>query len=146
MIGYNPRAWYWRSDDGRLYSSGALSLADEASDEFVSWTNGGGIPTPWPRDDHGQQTQAALDAVLVAAGVRASPDPTITYKADLYRRMTDEEADRVEDALSNAPVRQRRLFEAAQYLDHAAPEFARMREALVGLFGEDRADVLLASS
>lgn len=72
--------------------------------------------------------------------------PVITYKADLYRRCTDAEADAIEIALAGAPVRQRRLFESAQYLDHSDPIFATMHEALVGMFGAERADVLLAAS
>jgi DNA-directed RNA polymerase specialized sigma24 family protein len=79
-------------------------------------------------------------------GTVVTPPPTLTYKADLYRRATEDEAERIEEALAAAPVRQRRLFEAAQYLDHADPEFAAMHEALVGLFGEERADELLAAS
>ena len=70
----------------------------------------------------------------------------ITYKADLYRRVTDKEAEAIEVALAAAPVRQRRLFESAQFIDAADPDTVFLREALVGMFGKDRADVLLASS
>lgn len=72
--------------------------------------------------------------------------PVITTKADLYRRCTEEEADEIEVALQAAPVRQRRLFESAQYLDHADEQFSAMFQALVTLFGAERAAVLLARS
>lgn len=72
--------------------------------------------------------------------------PAITYKADIWRRCTDEEAASIDQALKAAPIRQRRLFEDAQYLDHADEAFAFAHDALVSLFGEPRADALLAPS
>jgi hypothetical protein len=70
----------------------------------------------------------------------------ITYKADIYRRCTDAEADAIEMALIAAPVRQRRLFESALHLDHSDEAFAFAQEALVGMFGKKRAAELLAAS
>lgn len=72
--------------------------------------------------------------------------PAITYKADIYRRCTDAEADAIEMALASAPVRKRRLFEESQYLDHSDEAFAFAQEALVGMFGKKRAGELLAAS
>lgn len=80
------------------------------------------------------------------------PDPTppappvITYKADIYRRCTDEEADAIEMSLAAASVRKRRLFESALHLDHSDEAFAFARDALVEMFGEKRAGELLAAS
>ncbi|GJE77297.1 hypothetical protein [Methylorubrum suomiense] len=74
------------------------------------------------------------------------PLPVITYKADIYRRCTDAEAEAIEMALAAAPVRQRRLFESALHLDHSDAAFAFAQEAMVGMFGKDRADALLAAS
>ena len=74
------------------------------------------------------------------------PAPVITYKADLYRRTTEEEAEAIEMALAAAPVRQRRLFESALHLDHSDEAFAFAQEALVGMFGKKRAGELLAAS
>lgn len=143
---YDPASWYWRADDGRIYSSASHSLVTQDDHDFTRWTSVGGIPTIWPRDASGAQTQASMEGVLAAAGVSQGGSRKITYKADLYRRATDDEAEKIEAALAAAPVRQRRLFEAAQYLDHADAEFSAMRTALVGLFGEARADELLAAS
>ncbi|EHP94866.1 hypothetical protein [Methylorubrum extorquens] len=75
-----------------------------------------------------------------------SPVPVITYKADIYRRTTEEEAEAIEMALAAAPVRQRRLFESALHLDHSDEAFAFAQEALVGMFGKKRAGELLAAS
>ncbi len=93
----------------------------------------------------------ALDGGELRAS-EAVPDPTppappvITYKADIYRRCTDEEADAIEMALAAAPVRKRRLFESALHLDHSDEAFAFARDALVEMFGETRAGELLAAS
>lgn len=90
-----------------------------------------------------------LEAALKADHPTAplpSAGPVITYKADIYRRCTDAEADAIEMALAAAPVRQRRLFESAMYLDHSDEAFAFIQEALVGMFGQKRADELLAAS
>ena len=141
---YNPADWYWRAEDGRLFSSREGKEIAEDDGAFVAWSELGGIPTVWPRDDQGEQTQAALDAVLAPS--RTPSAPVITYKADIYRRCTDAEAEAIEMALAGAPVRQRRLFESALHLDHSDDAFAFAQEAMVGMFGEKRASELLAAS
>ncbi|MDV2988139.1 UNVERIFIED_CONTAM: hypothetical protein Q9R58_27950 [Methylobacteriaceae bacterium AG10] len=88
----------------------------------------------------------ALQAVPIAPDPVAAQQPVITFKADIWRRCTDEEAASIDEALKAAPIRQRRLFEDAQYLDHADEAFAFARTALVELFGETRAAELLAAS
>lgn len=77
---YNPADWYWRADDGRLYSSAARAVVSGETASFADWLGGGGVPTIWPRDAVGDQTQAALDGVLMAAGVLPSSNyvPTIS--------------------------------------------------------------------
>lgn len=83
-------------------------------------------------------------ALIVIEPVPVSP--VITFKADIWRRCTDEEAASIDEALKAATIRQRRLFEDAQYLDHADEAFAFAHAALVSLFGETRASELLAAS
>lgn len=141
---YSPADWYWRAEDKRLFSSRLGAEIRENDAAFVAWSQAGGIPTVWPRDDDGVQTQAALDEVL--ASTRPVAAPVITYKADIWRRCTDAEAAKIDDALKASSIRQRRLFEDAQYLDHSDEAFAFAREALIGLFGEERASDLLAAS
>lgn len=94
----------------------------------------------WSRDSDGFHPPAPPVIESTPAG------PVITYKADIYRRCTDDEADAIEMALAAAPVRQRRLFESALHLDHSDDAFAFAQEALVGMFGEKRASELLAAS
>lgn len=90
------------------------------------------------------------DGALRSVDIEPDPAPpaaaAITYKADIYRRCTDAEADAIEMALAAAPVRQRRLFESALHLDHSDEAFAFARDALVEMFGEKRAGELLAAS
>lgn len=75
---YDPRDWYWQADDGRVFGSarGALIPGDAAADEaFAGWGVDGALPTVWPRDDAGAQTDAALAAVLAPYGLSAAIDP-----------------------------------------------------------------------
>lgn len=140
---FDPAHHYWQADDGRIYSSASGGVVDADASDFEAWQEAGGVPSVWPRQD-GEQTQAALNAVLMAYRPRVAP--IITSKADLFRRATDAEAEMIDSALKAGSVRERLIFENAQYLDHADPLFETMRMALSGMFGADRADELLAPS
>lgn len=106
----------------------------------------GGVPPYGAEEIDEASWIARRDAAMEAT--RPPPlDPVIiTYKADLFRRATDAEADMIDTALAAAPAKERRLFDMAQYLDHSAPEFASMQTALTGMFGPERAAELLAAS
>jgi hypothetical protein len=64
-------------------------------------------------------------------------------KAELWRRCTDEEAESLAFALSQAPFRLRLIFEAAQYLDTTDADYPALRAGVVAAVGEARADELL---
>ncbi|OVE88016.1 hypothetical protein B7W89_19025 [Agrobacterium tumefaciens] len=64
-----PNNWYWRADDGRLFSSARTSLIQDDDPEFLAWLEGGINPTRWPSDDDGEQTDAALQGVLTPYGL-----------------------------------------------------------------------------
>lgn len=66
---FNPRNWYWQSDDGRLFSSASASLVSDRDTAFSAWLDAGGIVTRWPVDDDGNQTDASLQEVLSPYGV-----------------------------------------------------------------------------
>ncbi|CAO4148638.1 hypothetical protein [Methylorubrum aminovorans] len=72
--------------------------------------------------------------------------PVITYKKDLWLRATDEEAETIEQVLAQQTTRKQRIFNEAQYLDHADPLFAELLAGFVTAFGTERAGQLLASS
>ncbi|MCK2056433.1 hypothetical protein [Methylobacterium sp. 37f] len=85
------------------------------------------------------ETHTFSDIVLPAA-------PVITYKKDIWVRATDEEADIIDQVLSQQSTRKQRIFNEAQYLDHANPLFAELYAGFVQAFGTERADQLLAGS
>lgn len=107
-------------------------------------TYGQGVLIP---DGAAEMTEPAFYSDLSAATASSSPAaPAITFKADIYRRCTNEEADAIETALNALPTRQRRLFEESQYLSHGDESYTALSTAAVELFGQERADELLATS
>lgn len=75
------------------------------------------------------------------------PEPAYTtYKTDIWRRCTDEEAEAMEQALLAAPAKLRRLFNDATIIEHNSPEFVYLRAGIERAVGVDRADVILAPS
>lgn len=71
-------------------------------------------------------------------------DRHILSKATLWRRVTDAEAEAMDAALNSAPLRLRRLFEAAQYIDDRDADYPALRSGIVAALGADRAaEVLL---
>lgn len=75
-----------------------------------------------------------------------APVQMITYKKDIWVRATDAEADTIEQVLAQQSTRKQRIFADAQYLDHADPLFAELREGFEAAFGKERASQLLAGS
>lgn len=74
------------------------------------------------------------------------PEAVITFKKDIWLRATDEEADIIEAVLGSQTNRKQRIFNEAQYLDHADVMFAELFAGFVTAFGQDRAEQLLAAS
>lgn len=64
-------------------------------------------------------------------------------KAEIWRRLTEEEAEVVDAALQAAPLRLRRIFEAAQYLDTGDPDYPALRAGIVAALSEERANEVL---
>jgi hypothetical protein len=60
---YDPFDWYWLADDGRVFTSARQIIVDGADAAYVTWS-ANYTPTIWPRDNAGNQTDAALQAVL----------------------------------------------------------------------------------
>ena len=87
-------------------------------------------------------TKAEADAMAVA-----SPELQLfTYKADIWRRATDEEAVTLDAALKAAPLRLQRLFDGATRLVHDDPDFGSLKVGIAQAVGQARADELLAPS
>lgn len=92
--------------------------------------------------DAGDLAQAQADAARAAQAAANG----ITYKADIWRRCTEAEADVLDAALDQSPSRLRRLFDDAQYVDPSDPDYPTIRGAVVSALGEARAAVVLAPS
>ncbi len=74
MRRYDPAAWYWLADDGRLFSSAASALIQASDAGYVAWLADGTRATSWPRDTTGAQTSAALQWVFDQAGLAVAVD------------------------------------------------------------------------
>jgi hypothetical protein len=66
---FNPFDWYWLADDKCVYASGRQRVVDESDADYQAWIAAGNLPTVWPRDDTGNQTNEALQEVLTAYGL-----------------------------------------------------------------------------
>lgn len=114
---------------------------------------------PLPGEDHGalvfpeETAQTDIDAVqkkldALRAGTLTAPTLAaliITYKADVVRRCTDDEAAAFDAALTAASVKLRLLWNSIQYIDHAAPEFQVLHDAILAaltkIMAADQAEV-----
>jgi hypothetical protein len=68
---------------------------------------------------------------------------TRTYKADIWRRATDEEAEQIDALLNSQPVRLRRLWADASFLSTTDELFMLILAGAEQLFGPARAAQLL---
>ena len=60
---FDPYNWYWLADDGRVYASKRQLIVDDTDADYAAWAVNF-IAPPWPRDDAGNQTDAALQETL----------------------------------------------------------------------------------
>lgn len=74
------------------------------------------------------------------------PTPKRIYKADIWRRCTDEEAASLDSVLSRASKKLQRLYDGAQYISTGAPEYQMIEQAVVAALGAKRAAEILAPS
>lgn len=89
---YNAANWYWLASDSRIYSSSQQALIKEKDKDFVAWKAAGNLPTPWPKDGEGKETNAALAAVLAPYSLRLFPPTLDEVKQDLQLKV-DEQAE-----------------------------------------------------
>ncbi len=69
----NPASWFWLGQPAGhaapvVYSSAARALVPETDAGYQEFVAAGGRATPWPRDEAGDVTIAALDETLALAG------------------------------------------------------------------------------
>jgi surface antigen len=63
----NPHFWFWLADDGRIFSGIAQSQVLSTDPDYGSFL-ANNQPSPWPRDNAGNQTDASLQDVLTLYG------------------------------------------------------------------------------
>jgi hypothetical protein len=64
-----PLDWYWTASDGqRIYSSARNALVYPYDTAYLAFVAAHGTP-PWPIDANGQQTTAAMQAVMSQYGI-----------------------------------------------------------------------------
>lgn len=116
------------------------------------------VKVPWLVDSSGRRTfrEPAIPAGVgswrivedhgdeVTVEITDPNWPPRTSKAVFWSRATDAEAEQIDALLEAQPARMRRLWQDALYLDHTHEMFSAIRTGLVDLFGEARADDLLA--
>jgi len=98
---YDPKKWCWLGQpDGAaepvVYSSAARALLAPTDAQYMAWlaADARRAATPWPRDERGEATYAALDEVLIAAGLPPTGLAPVTA-ADLAPRVKAECARRI---------------------------------------------------
>lgn len=132
-----------------IYTNAAQTLVSVtlAAGEVLNGESG---PAIWQL---GPEASVAFIAQAAKAGTPIAPfsSPsvaavTIVYRSDLFRRCTDDEADKIDAALDQTSTRMRNLFASVQVFRSDAPEWQLLHDTAVSLFGADRAAVLLASS
>lgn len=67
-----PSDWYWRRQDGTLFSSNRIAVVPEDDDAFLEWSADGRVPSPYPKDEDGKDSEAELQAVLTPYNLSAT--------------------------------------------------------------------------
>lgn len=111
--------------------------------------NGKDFHGPLPPNDG--VLRAAYDA-WIAQGNTPTPytvqptPPAPTVWGDVFRRMTDAEADTFDTLVKTKTKRFQWLVQKTQYIDRNDPLFTTLDAAFAAAFGRTRADELLAPS
>ena len=84
---YVPTNWYWLASDGRVYSSEKQAIVDSADKDYSAWQAAGNPPTPWPKNEDGDETDGALAAVLANYGLKMFPPTLAETKNELKSRV-----------------------------------------------------------
>lgn len=129
----------------------SVEFTDE-SKEYIRITgeDGGVTSLPWPvRTWHAEIIRGWLDAGNEIAEPPA-PEPVVnedfTFKTDIWMRCTDDEAERLDGVLQTTNVRQRRMWDDCQTVEHKSDLFNLLTEQMTATFGAERTVLLLAPS
>lgn len=116
--------WYWLASDGRIYSSAAGAVITAEDENYTAWTEAGHGPTPWPRDDAGEQTDEALQAVLSPYGLYMPTAAGLTAYAAARRYSVETGGITVNGASIDTTRESQSLITGAYAYSQANPEAA----------------------
>jgi hypothetical protein len=83
---YNPFDWYWLAGDGQLFSSARQMTCPPSDQQYKDWLTKGHQPTPYPKDEAGDESEAELAAVLSVYGIAIGLP---AYKARTIARINE---------------------------------------------------------
>lgn len=89
---FNGNNWFWLDSSGRVYSSAKQSIGDEKDKDYLAWKADGNLPTPWPKNNDGKETDEALAAVLAGYGLKMFP-PTLAETKEALKSRVDTAAE-----------------------------------------------------
>jgi len=69
---YNPADHYWLLADGTVYSSSRMAYLQADDATYQAWLVAGGIPTAYPKDADGDESEKELAVVLGVHGLYVS--------------------------------------------------------------------------
>lgn len=85
--------WFWITVDGaRIYSSAKHAIVGKDDKDFAAWKAAGNLPTPWPKNSDGKETDEALAEVLAGYGLRMFP-PTLAETKEALKVRVDAAAE-----------------------------------------------------
>ena len=91
---FDPKNWYWVSASlDRIYSSAKQAVLEKNDKDFSAWQDAGNSPTPWPKNDVGEETDEALVAVLAGYGLKMFP-PTLSETKESLKLKVDTAAEK----------------------------------------------------
>jgi hypothetical protein len=76
---YDPTNWYWLADDGRVFASARQIIVAEDDADYLAFKQMA-MPTQWPRDMAGDQTDAELQTVLQPYNIFVTLQGYTAYK------------------------------------------------------------------
>jgi len=118
-----PINWYWLAEDDRVFASARQRVVTVEDEGYLAWRTDA-APTPWPRDDDGVQTDAALQAVLTPYGIFVSDTAALLAHAAGRRWRVETGGITVSDAPIATDDRSKTMIMGARIKADADPDYS----------------------
>ena len=116
---YTPTNWYWIAENGRIYSSAKQAIINSKDDAFIKWQASGYLPTPWPKDAQGQQSDSALAEVIAPFGLKLFPktldDVKLELQAEVDKAAENERLKYITDGVGQSMTYQTKFEQAVEF-------------------------------